>query len=160
MEITPEHPHSLQLGVSSQDDMKPSFLKLPHANKKRTVTRAPPFSRNHLSPISEKSPHMMFYEECCDIVVTKTDNETFRPRANAEDHIKRKRWDEILGEIDREIAQLRPPRSTSKNGNRTADSSESQAVLDDSYEDLLSIEKLATNQLKKKLLRYQHYLKK
>ncbi|VDM64593.1 unnamed protein product [Angiostrongylus costaricensis] len=147
MEITRQRPHSLQLGASSQDDTKPSATKSPHTNKRRTVTRAPPSFRNLLSPINEEGPDMMFnendvkYEESYDSVVIKTDDETFQPRPNAEGKIKLMRWDNILDEIDREIAKLRPPRTTSKNNNRTADSSESHAVLDESYEDLLSIEK-------------------
>uniref|UniRef100_A0A0K0DPR3 INCENP_ARK-bind domain-containing protein n=1 Tax=Angiostrongylus cantonensis TaxID=6313 RepID=A0A0K0DPR3_ANGCA len=148
MEITLGRPHSLQLGESSHDVTKLSVAKSRHTNKKRTVTRAPPFSTNRLSPISEESLDMMFnendvkYEECCDIMAIKTDNETFLPRAYAEEQTKATPWDEILGEIDREIAHLRPPSSTSKNERKTAAPSESQAVLDESYEDLLSIEKL------------------
>uniref|UniRef100_A0A0K0D328 ELM2 domain-containing protein n=1 Tax=Angiostrongylus cantonensis TaxID=6313 RepID=A0A0K0D328_ANGCA len=108
-EITLGRPHSLQLGASSQDNTKPSFAKWRHKNKKRTVTRAPLFPTNRLSPISEESPDIMFngndvmYEECCDNVATKTDNDTFRPRANAKEQTKGTRWDDILGEIDGEI---------------------------------------------------------
>ncbi|VDM60860.1 unnamed protein product [Angiostrongylus costaricensis] len=113
-----------ELSESLLEDTKSSVPRSPPTPQERFMTKMP----------SSLSPRLgLFLEENLNMKVAET---------IAQEEAMRLLTDHVVTGIDEEIAQLELRRPLSKRDNKIVDSSEAQTELDDeSYEDLLSIEK-------------------